>query len=353
MRDSNYTMSSSSTDTLAAFLFDEKDGASVVSYVREKWPKSLSTYISAIKRQWMTIGEHHEDYPRHYAEAAASVDAMIKEASGAEKAALLAGKTMLEEFNHKSLTDKNAIQRRIRTMPYSGEARVDDIISNIVIFPAYIDDLRVTTAERVQQQKKATAALEARSVESITVKGSELITKCRAILRDTRANPFDTAAALSLVSGRRMCEIFKTAILTPVGEDNRMRFQGQVKKSAFDANEAYDIPVLAAPDLIVKALARLRASKDCASLSNRECNLKWSNSANVAAKRLLPDAKFHTLRAVYSVLCFNCALPHKFSLNAFVKSVLGHQSLSNSINYTWIHITDLKKQHKFIWKEAM
>ncbi len=345
----------SSIEILTAYLLDQKDAKGVVEYVRAQWPKSLSTYISAIKKQWMTMEIHDDEYPRHYADALAKVNEMVKTSSGCERAVLLKAKEKLEAFHAMSLSDKYAMQRRIRTVPYSGHALVDDVIIGLVILPPYIvNDLRVTVAERAEQQKKATAALEARSVQSITIQGSELIAKCRATLKDTRANAFDLAVALALTTGRRMIELFKTGTLTPVGEDHRMRFEGQVKKSAFAETGAYDIPVLAPPEIIKKALARLRTEKDCSELTKREGNLKWSNSCNAAARRLMgDDVHFHSLRAMYAVLTFNAALPHKHSLNMFVSRVLGHANLGNSISYTSIHVENLKKTHKFVWREAM
>eukprot|EP00953_Heterococcus_sp_UTEX-ZZ885_P020228 11321-Heterococcus_DN1.PRE.1 len=73
---------------------------------------------------------------------------------------------------------------------------VDNLITAFTIFPVYINDLKVSDTERTALQKAATNALEAKSVQSIPVKASDLISKCRATLKDTRANPCDTAAAL-------------------------------------------------------------------------------------------------------------------------------------------------------------
>jgi Telomere resolvase len=347
-------MGSSTTDLLASYLVDTTDAVGVVDFVRANFIKSLPTYLSATKKQWLTLGVHNEAYPAQYAETLQRLDNMIRSATGVDKAALTAAKTKLVEFNTKSLTDKNGIQRRVRTTPYSGHALVDDMIVSLQILPPYMNDLKVTVAESNDQKKKQTQALERKSVQSHTVQASEMIAKCRGVLKDTRANPFDLAVAIGLITGRRMIEIFKTGTFTAVGEDCRMRFGGQVKKSDYAEATSYDIPVLAPPELVKKAVARLRSLKDCSELTKREGNLKWSNSCNTAARRLLGEGRhFHDLRALYAVIAFNAALPHRFSLNAFIAKVLGHEHLSNSISYSAIHIEGLQRKHKFVWREAM
>jgi hypothetical protein len=220
---------SQSTDILAAYLVDTHDAAGVVSLIREKWPKSLSSYISQTKKQWMTLDVINENYAAQYTAAVSKVDAAITKAKGTEKETLQAARAKLVEFNDMNLADKNTVQRRLRATQFSGHAMVDDLITSLTIFPAYINDLKVSDTERTALQKAATVALEAKSIESITVQASELISKCKATLKDTRANPFDVAAALGLLTGRRCIEIFKTARFTPVN-DHSVLFGGQAKK---------------------------------------------------------------------------------------------------------------------------
>jgi Telomere resolvase len=203
--------------------------------------------------------------------------------------------------------------------------------------------------ERTALQKQAADALTAKSVQSITVQASELISRCKGILRDTRANPFDTAAALGLVTGRRTIEIFKTAAFR-AENSHTVIFSGQAKKNDLAEPAAYEIPVLATVELVNNALARLRAVKDCRALTNREVNSKYANSVNAAARRLLgKEHHFHSLRGIYGVIAHNCCLPHRYSLNAFVAKVLGHASLGSSLHYCSIHVEKLKRKHRITW----
>jgi integrase len=297
----------------------------------------------------MTLNVINEGYAAQYAAAIEAVDSAISQTKTREKEVLRSARAKLVAFNNMNLADKHTVQRRLRATQYSGHALVDDRISSFTTFPAYMDDLRVSVNERTALQKQAAAALTAKSVHSITVQASELISKCKATLKDTRANPFDIAAALGLVTGRRAIEIFKSAAFTTVTEHTVM-FSGQAKKGDVAEAVTYEIPVLAAPELINTALTRLRAATDCSAISNRDVNLKYANSANAAARRLLgKEHHFHSLRGIYAVIAHNCCLPHRYSLNAFVAKVLGHASLGSSLHYCCIHVEKLKKKHKFTW----
>eukprot|EP00953_Heterococcus_sp_UTEX-ZZ885_P013685 7814-Heterococcus_DN1.PRE.2 len=340
---------STTTDTLAAYLVDSHDAIGVVAFIREKWPKSLSSYISQTKKQWMTLNVINENYTAQYTAALTTVDTAISNAKRTEKQTLRAARTKLLEFNGMNLADKNTVQRRLRATQYSGHAMVDDLITSFSLLPAYMNDLKVSDTERTALQKQATTALEAKSVESITVQASELISKCKVILKDTDANPFDTGVALGLLTGGRCIEIFKTAHFTPVSEHSAL-FAGQAKRGNLAEPSSYEIPILADPDLISTALARLRAAKDCSALTNRDVNLKFAGSCNAAARRLLgKEHHFHSLRGIYAVIAYNLCLPHKCSLNAFVSRVLGHSNLGTSLHYSAIHVERLKKKHKFVW----
>ena len=341
---------SQSTDTLAAYLADTQDATGVVSFIRQQWPKSLSSYVSQVEKQWMTLDVVNEGYNAQYTAALAKVDSAIAQAKSEERDKLSAARAKLVEFNGMFLADKNTVQRLIRGTQYSGHAMVDDMIMGFNIFPDYINDLKLSEAERATLQKQSTAALEAKSIESITVQASELISKSKGTLKDARrANPFDVAVALALLTGRRCIEIFKTAQFDAVNE-HAVMFRGQAKRGDVAEPAAYEIPVLASPELINAALARLRTAKHCSGLSNREVNLRYSNSCNAAARRLLgPEHHFHSLRGIYAVISYNACLPHKYSMNAFVSKVLGHSSLGTSLHYSAIHVQGLKKRHKFVW----
>ncbi|KAG5187453.1 hypothetical protein JKP88DRAFT_243959 [Tribonema minus] len=308
-------------DFLAGYLNETKDWQGVLDFVREKWPKSMSTYLSCIRNAWMQLEQHCEEYPAAYADALSKVDKQIADTPrGKARTSLLQAKAALARFHELPLKDKLKVQKSIRWNSYSGVSSVDELIAALPLLPDHIRKLALSRNERDTLAKKATEALEKKSVNSMQIDASALIDKCVSILSDPRANSFDVACAIGLVSGRRMVEVFKTAEFDIAGKDNRtLTFSGQAKKSFPCDAQVFRIPTLIDSSTVIAALNKLRDRKPADDLSNKEVNLKWSNSANTAARRLLGDGHhFHDLRGIYAVIAFNATLPHTYSLNAFV-----------------------------------
>jgi hypothetical protein len=149
------------------------------------------------------------------------------------------------------------------------------------------------------------------------------------------------------VTGRRMIEVFRTGQFKAVsGDALAASFAGQAKKQDLKS-VAYNIPLLAPFDHVTEALNRLRISKNTEDLNNSEVNLRYSSSCNAAARRLLGEGRrFHDCRAVYGVLSFTLAMPHTLSLNLWLCRALGHSSLTNSLNYSSIHVIDVREEDK-------
>jgi Telomere resolvase len=336
---------------LAAYVQEKQDAIAVLVFLREKYPKSISCYLSEVKRELMLLEVLHPDYGQQYAQVLTRVNALTVKAKGVDRDKLLLAEEKLKAFNDMSVICKNAVQQKLSSKSYSGVDIVDDMIRAINVLPEYVSDLKLTCKERAFLKKQATKALESKSSESITVQGSVLIDQCRKTLNNARANPYDLAAALALSTGRRMVELFSTGSFQPVeGNEQACVFAGQVKKGALEVDIPYQIPLLASLNSINDALQRLRAAKKCTGLDNRSINSKYTNSCNSAARRLLgKQHHFHTLRGMYAILAHTCCLPHKLSVNSFLSKVLGHQSLSTSLHYSNIHVENLRSKHKFVW----
>ena len=112
---------SSTTTTLAWYLLDTKDAKGAVDFIREKWPRSLASYISQTKKTWMTLDVISEDYAAQYTSAVVTVDAAIAAARSAEKEMLRSAKSKLASFNSMNLAGKHAVQRCLRSSQYSGD----------------------------------------------------------------------------------------------------------------------------------------------------------------------------------------------------------------------------------------
>ncbi|KAG5188955.1 hypothetical protein JKP88DRAFT_253131 [Tribonema minus] len=255
------------------------------------------------------------------------------------------------KFKALSLKDKTGVQKLLRQQPLTGLEDVDAAIQKLPILPQYVRDLHLTKQESDDAARKSMEALATKSVNSINIDASDLIAECEKTLHNAESNAFDLAAAIALTCGRRMVEIFSVGSFDVVAGDQRtLAFAGQVKKRFGSDDCTMHIPTLTEASAVLAAINRLRSEKKCDGLSNRDINLKYSNSCQSAARRLLgKNGHFHELRAMYAVIAFNATLPHSYSLNAFVSRVLGHVGLGNSLTYACINVCNLASEHKFRW----
>ena len=170
--------------------------------------------------------------------------------------------------------------------------------------------------------------------------------------------------ALMAVTGRRTTEIIKTATFTKSKSDSEVMFEGQLKQK--DREELgrgagiYAIPVLVEPELVIKALKRLRKltkdhtvkfMKDDGSFDNVELlepayrlDVRHSEGVNDAYSSLLSGRikrLFNTelmrpylFRSAYTEIAFDKGLRNKGeSRQAFRKRVLGHADYNSQGNY--------------------
>lgn len=343
-------MACTTTDLLAEYLDKSEDGAGVVAVIREKWPKSITVYVSHVRKAWMARGRHDAGYDSAFSALLNRVAALKAAATTKkEKAVFAAATKKLQEFHGMSLQAQCCIQRQLKSQAFTESSQVDAMLSTLRLLPPFMDQVRVSDQERLSAAAKARTALLQKSSAAFTIQASQLLQRVRATLGNASANAFDLAFALGIATGRRMVEIFKTAELMPPRHSPKNEyaacFRGQVKKGAADKSEDYDIPLLAPRPLVLSALTRLRICKPASHMTNSEVNKRWSTSCNEATRRVLGEKRrFHDTRMIYGSLSFNAALPHSHSLNAWLKAVLGHANLNNSLNYSAVHIAALEQQ---------
>lgn len=342
-------MGTTTTNVLALYLGDTGQAKEIVQFVRAKFPASLSTTLTTIKKQWLQLELYHEGYAPAFAALLASVKESVKSAAKGKKAAQTRALAKLEEFSAMNLADKHRVQRTLRTNPFASP-ELDAQLALIPLLPDYMLDLKVTPEERAAMVRKAQVSLEKKSSRAWEVKGSKTLKRARTVLlAAATANPFDLACALAVVCGRRMVELFKTGVFAAAKNQYTAMFSGQVKKLT---QETYLIPLLVPYSLFKVGLEKLRSAKSTEGMNNNDVNLKWSNSCNTCARRVLgPHHKFHDFRMVYAVLSYNMALPHSLSLNLWVSRVLGHSGMGNSLHYTSIYVTELDEEDKHRWPD--
>lgn len=149
-------------------------------------------------------------------------------------------------------------------------------------------------------------------------------------------NVGEIAAALCLMTGRRMTEILKTAKFTNSKNSQKvMYFKGQLKTE--DQNLKYEIYALKSMrDKCKAALKKLRSMIDTKNMTNFEVSRKYENVVNSACRRLFSrnvgrmDLDFctaHTLRNIYALYCLeNYKTDVAQKPNSFLSQILGHGS---------------------------
>ena len=336
-------------DVLCAYLDAREDSNGTVGYIRERWPKSLAVYVSAVRSKWLTLERHHPEYAADAEKAHSKAMAVLAEDKKAEAA--------VDKFNaffDMNLAQKYKAQRKARATKFTGDARIDQIVGEIRLVPDFMNDFKLNDAERMAIKAKAKRALEKKSCTTWTVDAGALIQQARETLESDISLAFDLAAAIALLTGRRMIEIFKCGNFDKAPKSYGPRaavFSGQAKNDG--ETPPYTIPLLCTHSALIKGLSRLRRMKPASDLTNAEVNARWSGRCNAAARKLLgAGRKFHDLREAYAVITHNLALPHAWSLNFWVSRMLGHAGLDNSLHYTCVNVVDLRDEDKIHWKDA-
>jgi hypothetical protein len=343
-------MSCKTTSLLAAYLEETRDTKGILALLKEKWPNSASSYISLIKKDWITLGKTGPHYRSDLNAVVAFANSKLR--TNRQNPDLFSKYSnaivKLREFDSSALESKNYVLSTLKTKSFTGASDVDSELSKVRIFPEYISELKLTKQERDAARTRSDAALEQKSRRASSVDALRLITHCREIIANSRSNPFELATALSLLTGRRMIEIFKTGEFERIkGEDRACTFSGQAKKRE---GSSYAIPLLDNYDSILKGITRLRIVKCTDGLTNPEVNLRYSSSCNTASRKVLGgNFKFHDARMFYGVLTYHTCMPHTFSLNYWIYKTLGHSHLNTSINYSAVQITNVDESLKQVF----
>jgi len=111
-------------------------------------------------------------------------------------------------------------------------------------------------------------------------------------------------------------------------------FDGQAKtRGAVSAQTAHHpIPVLAEPQLVLDAFARLRDSYDCANLTNEQVHNRTSKTLNGYVAQFFSDDAGTAmmpkdLRAAYATIAWEWFAPPHIAQSAYFARILGHSEL--------------------------
>lgn len=220
----------------------------------------------------------------------------------------------------------------------TGSTRTDSTIAELPILPEFMRDYRLTQTDTNKTNEVASRNIEKRSQECINVGDCDaLIEKCRNIVKKLNEDPFITAAALGVLSGRRSIEILKIGRFSssPVGM-YACRFSGAAKKrNDAKASSDVDIPLLIKFKYVTPCLDYIRTRVDVSGLTNGQVNSRYSHKLGDASRILMDslDVRFHDLRAIYGTVAHQ-AFRNTWSINMWLKKVLIHDTMDTSIFYS-------------------
>ena len=145
-----------------------------------------------------------------------------------------------------------------------------------------------------------------------------------------RGADYAIAAGLLLLTGRRSVEILSKGNFEMSTKRQMLIFSGQAKtRGAKTARtEAYDIPVLARPALIMEAFRKLRGSLGDVEPRRRRGDVYLGyHVARYFRDKTGEAARPKDLRAMYAAICYAKFCPKTISLNAYYSKILGHSEL--------------------------
>ncbi|MGI0120270.1 protelomerase family protein [Zooshikella sp. RANM57] len=201
-----------------------------------------------------------------------------------------------------------------------------------------------------KRKSQVKEALNEKHENVIKINGENIIKIAEKLLQN-KSNYTDIAIGLALLTGRRANEIMKTAKCR-VASDKTLFFDGQLKthnRYLFETLGEYEIPCLTKPELVIKALKRLRKmtgeemlvytdvdgstvrkkvkDSDKNDLKHNDAvNRRFTASLNQRTKAILGHGQFsfRTCRSIYVELAFHEFRKDKESKAAFRSRVLGH-----------------------------
>lgn len=197
--------------------------------------------------------------------------------------------------------------------------------------PKEVKAIKLSRKEYDKLFEKTKANLEAKSDECIEIENADEFMNCvlGGLLGNTVAELFP---AVALATGRRTIEIMETGLLTPVkGEPYHATFSGQAKTKGDP--EPYTIPLLAPLPLINNAINNLWAITN----GNQSAS---QLSAAVKKATGMEELTPHDLRRIYAMIMWK-GYEGKASMNRHLSKLLGHSSMSTSVHYSRVKVSNL------------
>ena len=379
---------------LALHLYLYEDSRAVLEYLHEEYESSIATYLTKIRRHWFALEPYDERYAEDMTKLKQHVETVFIETSedinkpdseeftrwncqGITMANINtlhnSIRTDIEAFEALPFIEKYVVQtalRKCRRTPvrWTSSPYIDMLLSRINVVPPYFHATKLTKRERYKNIQQTKQALETKNKASWTIDGGEMLQWAQEILDSFEGKKWnELAAALAIVTGRRLVEIFrngefsriKTGSNTPLAS-HLLQFTGQAKvnkhlgvKGGMKEEELpYTIPILHVAPQVIKALAYLHILKpmpdDFTNNDINKCICKGCN--NFTQHKWGPNINFHKLRAVYASLSYELFAPwtlnSSISLSAWTTKFLGHSISETAKHYADVKIININDTHR-------
>ena len=320
--------------TCARWLEEKEDPDEVIEALRRLHPRSLNKNVRKVRLQWIdTYGASHNAGPVRN-ELRSVAKRIKRETSKAKKTKgqrnylkqLETAEERVLMFAKLDLRAKWSARRKVysRKDSFTGLAEVDEHLRKVQLLPDYVSRLELTPEEKSIPRKKRREALEARCERGFVVNATELLDLMSSIIKYPRANYFELVCALSFMSGRGLPEILGVAEFSPCQGNPHVAV---VSTGAVEAV----VPILCEFEEFVKGVERIRGMKDTAHLTAAELNQRFSKSANVWARKILPvngedRHTFSDLKVMHAALSFKVFEGHGLGFGEGVRVACGQSS---------------------------
>lgn len=324
----------------AELLRSSKDPFLVQQNLRDKYTKlSYPSQMSRVKDIWFDFQDRHEKYKECLEKGFKSL-----QSQGISRKFLL----QYQEFGTLGMKEQLRRSKIAKFSELTGSSRTDTIIADIPILPEYMNNYRLTTEDKISKSKITSASLEKRSMDCVEIQDTnELVKKCQHIVKHMDEDIYVIIAAAGIVCGRRAVEILKLGEFNPCPGRGPFSctFNGAAKKRnsmAENSTESFEIPLLTKYVYFNRCLAHIRKTVDTSGMTNAAVNSKYSHKLGDGAKILLNSLKvrFHDLRVIYGNATHR-AFKNTWSINIWLKNILGHDTIDTSVYYSRCKLAEL------------
>lgn len=339
----------------AKWLEEHENPREVLDVLRKLHPDSLNKNVRRVREVWMhTFGARHNAGPVK-TEIRRLLALIKKELSMAKKTKGRKGylKQLQEawdgvvSFGKLDLPGKWSARRAIhsRKVSFTGLADIDDLLRKVCLLPPYVSRLELTPEEKSMPRIKRRESLEVKCRRGLAVHASDLVDNMESIIRYARPNYFELACALSFVSGRGLAELAGNADFKP---GTCGPYEAEVK-----VGTVARVLLLCEYDHFIEGLKRLRGMKDTSCLTAAEINQRYSKSANIAARKLLPtDGGRHVfgdLKVLHAAISYRVFKGHGLDFEGWVRVVVGHLSPALQRKSSVIRVEGIEDSHCRQW----